>query len=155
MQTELTTSRQKEFIPQYLPLLVLLILNSFFLRFNAFRGFNFFDMGAFLDASWRVYIGQRPYLDFMYISGPVHLYLNAFFFTLFGFGKLAVLAHLVTVHSIVIVITYLIAKKYTPSSIALLSALLSTTCFYWPASHPWHDQSAHFWGLLAIAAIVL
>ncbi len=133
---------------------LILVANAFFLRFNAFRGFNFFDMGAFLDASWRVYKGQRPFIDFLYISGPIHLYMNAFFFSIFGFGKTAILMHIIAVHSIVIVITYVITRKYTPVALALLASLLTTTCFYWTSSHPWHDQSAHLWGILAIAVLI-
>ena len=96
-----------------IPLAALLVANAFFLHFNAFRGFNFFDMGSFLDASWRVYQGQIPYVDFIYISGPIHLYMNALFFFLFGFGKTAILIHLLTVSSIVIVITYSLVKDST------------------------------------------
>jgi len=77
---------------EFLTLAIILILNAFFLKFNAFRGLNFFDISAFTDASWRVYSGQKPYVDFMFVSGPVHLYLNAFFFFLFGIGKNAFLA---------------------------------------------------------------
>ena len=78
-------------------LFLILTGNAFFLRHNAFRGFNFFDMGSFLDASWRVFKGQTPYVDFIYTTGPLHIYMNAFFFTLFGFGKKAILAHLIAV----------------------------------------------------------
>lgn len=131
-----------------------LFCNAIFLNFNVFRGFNFFDMGSFLDASWRVYKWQTPYVDFIYISGPVHLYMNAFFFFIFGFGKMAVLAHLLTVSSVIIVVTYFIARKGTNVFFASLIALLSGACFYWPISHPWYDQSAHLWGILAVALIV-
>lgn len=133
----------------------LLVINGFFLKFNAFRSFNFFDMGSFLDASWRIFIGQRPYVDFMYTAGPVHLYLNAFFFSILGFGKAAVLAHLIIVHSTVIVLTFLIARKHLSIFYAFLCALLTTTCFYWPLSFPWHNQTAHLLGLLALSELFL
>ena len=81
--------------------------------------------------------------------------MNAFFFAIFGFGKTAVLTHLIVVHSIVIVVTFLIARKYTSVPVAVLTALLTTTSFYWPISHPWYDQSAHLWGILAIGSIAL
>jgi len=125
-------------------LLLMLFVNATVLGRNAFRGFNFFDMGSFLDASWRVFCGQAPYADFIFITGPVHLWMNAFFFVLFGFGKTAVLAHLVAVHSIVILCTFFIAARFAPPWTAILAAALSTVCFYWPVSHPWYDQSAHF-----------
>ena len=139
---------------EWLMLAAILIANGLFLRVHAFRGFVSFDMGPFLDASWRVFCGQKPFVDFLYISGPVHLYMNAFFFLLFGFGKTAILLHVITVHSIVIVLTFLMARKFAPFHVAVLCALLSTACFYWPVSHPWHDQSAHLWGILAMAALL-
>ncbi len=137
----------------FLLLFSILVGNGFFLSHNAFRAFNFYDMGSFLDASWRVYRGQRPYLDFIYTTGPIHLYMNAFFFLLFGFGKTAVLAHLMTVHSIVIAVVFLMMRNLVPLPISLLTALLTTTSFYWPISHPWYDQSAHFWGILGVGLL--
>lgn len=132
-------------------LLLMLFAGATVLSRNAFRGFNFFDMGSFLDASWRVFCGQAPYADFIFIAGPVHLWMNAFFFVLFGFGKAAVLAHLVAVQSIVILATFFIASRFAPAWAAVLAAALSMVCFYWPISHPWYDQSAHFWGILGTA----
>ncbi len=138
---------------EFLTLAIILILNAFFLKFNAFRGLNFFDISAFTDASWRVYSGQKPYVDFMFVSGPVHLYLNAFFFFLFGIGKNAFLAHLIVVHSLAIIITFLISKKYLENYLTILTTLLTTACFYWPISHPWYDQTVHLFGLFALLTI--
>lgn len=134
-------------------LIVILIINAAFLRFNAFRGFNFLDMGSFLDASWRVFRGQLPYVDFIYTTGPLHLYMNAFFFLLFGFGKAAILAHIVTVSSIMIVAVYLMARRSVPMPVSIVVSALTATSFYWPISHPWYDQSAHLWGLLALCLL--
>lgn len=135
-------------------LIFILIANAFFLNFNAFRGFNFFDLGSFLDPSWRVFRGQKPYVDFLYLTGPVHLYMNAFFFMIFGFGKTAVLAHLVVSHSIAIILTFFMARKFIPFYASILVTLLTTACFYWTISHPWYDQSAHLWGLLGLSYFI-
>jgi len=149
------TQKQKE-VGSIIVLVIVLIGNAFFLHFNAFRCFNFFDMGGFLDASWRIFCGQRPYVDFIYTSGPMHLYMNAFFFGLFGgFGKGAVLAHLIVVHSIVITTTFLMVRQRIPFFVVMLVTLLTMTCFYWPVSHPWYDQSAHLWGILAVAVLTV
>jgi len=135
-------------------LLTVLMGNALFLRFNAFRCFNFFDMGGFLDASWRIFYGQQPYVDFIYTTGPVHLYMNAFFFWLFGgFGKTAILAHLIVVDSMVITAAFLMVRRRIPLFAVMLVILLTMTCFYWPISHPWYDQSAHLWGILAVAVL--
>src|SRR5260370_27407441 len=55
--------------------------------------FNFFDMSAFMDAGYRVYIGQKIYTDFEFNAGPGHPYLHALFYALLGFNKTAILAH--------------------------------------------------------------
>jgi hypothetical protein len=107
-------------------------------------------MGSFLDASWRIYTGQHPYRDFIYYTGPVHLYLNALFFHLFGFGKTAILAHLVFIHSTVIALVFLLARRHFPFFITLLITFLTAPSFYWSISHPWHDQTAHLWGIIGI-----
>ncbi len=143
----------KKAVFRFSSLIFILTINVIFLNFSTFRGFNFFDMGGFLDASWRVYRGQIPYNDFIYTTGPVHLYLNAFFFHLFGFGKTAVLAHLITVSSIVIFAVYSVSSHLKNNFIRILVTLLSATSFYWPLSHPWYDQSAHLWGILGIAVL--
>ncbi|MBI4430270.1 MAG: glycosyltransferase family 39 protein [Candidatus Omnitrophica bacterium] len=146
-------SNKTRFVSGLIPVVAILILNAYVLKINAFRNFDFLDMGSYLDASWRVYLGQRPYVDFLYFSGPVHLYINAFFFHLFGFGKAAILAHLVAAHSAAIVLTFLIARKHTPVRVSIICMILTTACFYWPVSHPWHNQTAHLWGLLSIGAL--
>lgn len=137
----------------FLVLFLILVGNSVFLSYNAFRVFNFYDMGAFLDASWRVYRGQLPYVDFIYTTGPIHLYMSAFFFFLFGFGKTALWAHLIAVHSTVIGVTFLMMRRLVPFPVTLLTTLLTTPSFYWPISHPWYDQSAHFWGILGVGLL--
>jgi len=139
----------------YSLLVLILIGNAIFLRFNAFRYFNSYDMGASMAVSWRVFSGQDPYIDFIYKTGPIHLYMKVFFIKLFGFGKAAVLAHLITISSLVTSVTFLISFRRMPVLVAFLVTLLSTTCFYWPISHPWYDQSAHFWGILAVGCLIL
>ncbi len=132
-------------------LCLLLIGNLFFLKYNAFRYFHFYDMCFSLDGGWRILKGQKPYIDFIYFSGPIHLYLHALFFKLFGFGKTAVWVHLWMVNSIVVVFVYLLTYRWMPFYLTFLVAVLTTTSFYWPVSHPWHDQSTHLWGIVGIA----
>jgi len=131
-------------------LLLILIGNAVFLKYNLTRSFNFLDMGAFLDAAWRVYTGQRIYQDFIYNSGPVHAYLNVLFFHLFGFGPTAIWAHLVSVHSLAIVLVFFLIWKRLPVYLTLLITAMTTASFYWGISFPWHDQTAHLWGIAGI-----
>ncbi|PIQ85468.1 MAG: hypothetical protein COV74_08235 [Candidatus Omnitrophica bacterium CG11_big_fil_rev_8_21_14_0_20_45_26] len=139
----------------FIGLVATLAVNGWFLSCNAFRGFNIFDMGAFLDGGWRVYKGQIPYIDFMYFTGPIHLYLQAFFFQIFNFSKEAILAHLIAISSLVTFATFLLSRHFVSTLQTLLVTLLTATCFYWPISHPWYDQTAHLWGILATVLLVL
>jgi len=112
------------------------------------------DMGAFLDASWRVALGQQPYADFMYFSGPLHLYMNAVFFHLFGFGTTAILMSMITVHSAVILFVFFMMRRAVPFWINAGVTVLTTASFYWSVSHPWHDQSAFFWGMIGLFFLI-
>ncbi len=138
----------------YALLTLCLILNGFFLSFAAFRGFNIFDYGAFLDASWRVYRGQLPYIDFIYSVGPIHLYLNSLFFHIFGFGKTAILLHLIIVNSIVVVATFLLSHKKIPITLSALTAALTQVGFYWQFPHPWYDYTSYLWVILSLSILV-
>lgn len=117
---------------------------------NGQRVFDFFDMSAFLDAGYRVWKGQRPYVDFFYLAGPVHLYMHAFFFQMFGFTKAAVLAHFLSTTALVVAMTYTLARRTLSASESLLLALLSGFAFGGPASHPWYDANASFWLMIGI-----
>lgn len=136
-------------------LFLILSLNAAFLCNNAFRHFDFFNMGAFLDSGWRIMHGQKPFVDFMSNIGSVHMYVLAFFFMLWGFTKTAIAAHLVTISSIVIGITFLTAKKRTGGTETFLLTALSATSFYWACSHPWYTHTAFLWVILAMAALIL
>lgn len=133
----------------------ILAVNFLVLNFLAFRFFNFFDFSSFLDASWRVSRGQLPYVDFIYNTGPLHLYLNAFFIKLLGFSKTAILAHLVILSSAVVLITFRMTRSRIPVWASLLVSAFSAVCFYWNFPHPWYDHSSYFWGIPAIAVLVM
>ena len=79
---------------------------------RAMSVFNFFDMSAFMDAGWRIVCGQRIYADFFFNTGPVHPYLMAAFFAVFGFTKWAILAHLALVTAVVMVTVFLLARRH-------------------------------------------
>lgn len=135
-------------------LALLLVCNAVFLYLNAFRHFNLLDMGGFLDAGWRVYKGQRPYIDFIYYTGPLYLYLNALSFHIFGFGKTAILANLVAVHSSVIILVFFMLFRKVPLYITLAVTALTMPSFYWSVSFPWHDQTAHLFGIIGLSLLV-
>ncbi|HLD69678.1 MAG TPA: hypothetical protein VJA17_02835 [Candidatus Omnitrophota bacterium] len=135
-------------------LFVVLAANAFFLKFNAFRIFVPYDMAPYLDAAWRVLCGQRFYVDFIFPEAPLHVEMMVVFFRLFGFTKTAILAHLIVIHSLVIIAVFLMMYRRVPLFITTMVAVLTAPSFYWTVSHPWHDQSAHFWGVLALAVFL-
>ncbi|MCY3023577.1 MAG: glycosyltransferase family 39 protein [Planctomycetota bacterium] len=128
----------------------ILTLNAVVLVVKGTERFEFFDMSAFLDAGYRVAIGQQPYVDFYYTAGPVHLYLHALSFLLFGFTKTAVMVHLCAVGLAATAISYVIARLRLKPVLAALIAILTLFSFYGPICHPWYDQNASIWLLLGI-----
>ena len=132
----------------------LLLADALFLNYNLFRNFDFFNMAPFEDGGWRILCGQKPYVDFILNLGPIHLYLTAFFMALFGAGKYAALAHILLVNSAVTAAVFLAVRRHCPLADAAAAAALAMASFYWSLSHPWYTQSAHLWGLLAMALLV-
>ncbi len=134
-------------------LLALILATSVALMVTARLQFDWFDMSAFLDAGWRTAGGQQPYVDFFYIAQPVHLWMHALFFRLFGFNQYAVLAHLLAVH---IAFSFLLAY-WARRRLASLPAFLVTTAgvvaFSGPVAHPWYDLTATLWFLAGLVAL--
>lgn len=116
----------------------------------ALQGYDAFDMSGFMDAGYRVYSGQRPYVDFYYIAGPVHLYLHALSYAVFGFTKTAVLAHLLVVNALVFCAVYVLARRELGLPVAALLAVLASLSFAGPIAHPWYDQNATLWLVLGL-----
>ncbi|PIQ86832.1 MAG: hypothetical protein COV74_03100 [Candidatus Omnitrophica bacterium CG11_big_fil_rev_8_21_14_0_20_45_26] len=133
---------------------IILLSNAIFLFRHASHYFDVYEMGALMDAGWRILKGQLPYLDFQCSSGPVHLYLITLFYRIFGIGKNAMLVFLIVSHSAAILLTYAMARRYCPKAIAFLTSLLTTVCFYWTISHPWPDQTAHLFGLGGVCLLI-
>ncbi|MEI8345274.1 MAG: hypothetical protein WCG06_04305, partial [Candidatus Omnitrophota bacterium] len=133
-------------------LAVLLVVDGLFLKVNAFRTLYFLDCGPHLDVAWRIFKGQKPCVDFITFAPLLHHYLLALFFAFFGFTKTAIWANLFTLSAGVILMTYFIARQGSvPRALAILAAALAMTSFNWPFSHPWYNQSSHFWGIAAVA----
>lgn len=131
----------------------ILALSSLALLFQARQVFDFFDMSGFLDAGYRVFRGQRPYLDFQYVAGPVHLWMHALSFALFGFTQSAVLAHLLAVNAAATLAVYALSRDRVPVPLALAVSAVSSITFAIPIAHPWYDQNAYLWFLAALALL--
>jgi hypothetical protein len=113
--------------------------------------YNFFDMSSFMDAGWRVARGQRPYVDFQYLAGPVHLYLHALTYLVFGFSKTAILAHVSIANAIVMIGVFLVARRRLelPLLESALVTLLAGASFYGTVAHPFYDHSSALFLILA------
>lgn len=132
-------------------LVALLVLAvSVFLGRAALRGYDTFDMSGFMDAGYRVYSGQRPYIDFYYAAGPIHLYLHALSYAVFGFSKTAILAHLLVVNAFVLATVYVLARREAGLAVAAFLAVLASLSFAGPIAHPWYDQNATLWLVLGL-----
>ncbi len=107
-----------------------------------------------LDGGWRILNGQRPHSDFICFTGPVHLYIYALFFKIFGFGKTAVFACLIAGSSLAMALIFWMTRRAIPPGVSLLVTALTMTSFYWPVSHPWHNQTAMLWGISALSLYV-
>jgi hypothetical protein len=119
------------------------------------RWLDLFDMSAYLDAGYRIASGQRFYKDFYYHAGPLDACLHAFFFTLFGFNKTAILIHMCAGASVAAAVTFFIARKEFSALRSSGLAFLTGLIFYGPISQPWHDQNAMAWILGAYAIFYL
>jgi hypothetical protein len=131
-------------------LAALLALNATILVIKGTERFEFFDMSSFMDAGYRVSIGQEPYVDFYYTAGPVHLYMHALSFMIFGFTTTAVLVHLCVVALLATALVFAIAHRRCGRWIAAFLALVTAFSFYGPVSHPWYDQNANIWIMLGV-----
>lgn len=144
-------TRPMKRILEAIVIIAIIALDSLWLRRSMMFQYDFFDMSAFMDAGYRVMRGQEIYTDFYYVAGPMHLWMHAFFYKIFGFTKAAVLAHLLSVNTIALLSVYAIARKRLGARPALAVLALTACSFYTTIAHPWYDQNAAMWFLIAFA----
>lgn len=134
-------------------LLILLAVNALFLKRAMLFQFDPNDYGGFLDITWRIHCGQKPYVDFIYHLPPLFLYTMTAFATLFGFGKAGILAHLVTVSSGMIAASFFLVRGRIPSYAVLLVTALTTVGFYWHYPFPTFTHDAFFYVTLGVMVL--
>jgi|GEM_PF-1644409 len=144
----------RRLLPDLFSVLFLVAMNAFVLNFLSFRYLNFSDGGARIDLAWRIAQGQIPGRDIILSIGPVHFDLMAVFFVAFGFGKFAILAHMVVINALVIGWVYWASRKHLPVPLAFWPAALACTSFYWAACFPNYNQTAHLFGLIGACYLV-
>jgi hypothetical protein len=150
------TTKSRQNLINYLSLLLVIGGTGLFLGFNASQRFDFYDMSGFMDAGYRVASGQKIYVDFFYIAGPLQILANAMFFKIFGFSLLAVQAHLFVINSILVAAMFWVGQKLKLPLVhrVVICAVLGIS-FYGPISHPWYDQNAWFWIILGVLLLCL
>ncbi|MEI8344742.1 MAG: glycosyltransferase family 39 protein [Candidatus Omnitrophota bacterium] len=105
--------------------------------------------------AWRIHLGQKPFVDFTTYVGPVHSYWMAFFFGVFGFGRLAIWACAFSTAAVAITATYLVIRKEVPAFAAVAALAVTTAGFNWAFSHPFYTHTAQAIGLIATAVLIL
>lgn len=110
-------------------------------------GFQFEDLSIPFDGGYRIWLGQRPYVDFMAPTGPVLYLQQALFFALFGVSIATYLLHAAVLNSLAGVMAWrLLARRgYLLAGVATVT----TWCwFYLPPGAPYIDTTAFFWTLV-------
>ena len=130
---------------------------AFYLTFRSGqRGFYAFDQSILFDGSYRVLSGQVPYRDFVMPFGPVAFWLHSLFFRMAGVNYKAYVLGSSTVNVVASFAAAGITWMLAPRARALryLAAVLTAVWFYPPFGTPWVDQTAFFFGMLALAAVL-
>ena len=108
------------------------------------------------DGGWRILQGQTPYRDFLIPFGPVVFYIQALFFWLFGVNWTATVLPACVFNCVatlsVIRIVRLLGGGSRP--LALCGGLATAICFQAPFGTLWLEQTAMFFDLLALQAVV-
>jgi hypothetical protein len=116
------------------------------------RGFTSCDMSLIADGGYRIFLGQVPYRDFHIPVGPFVFYLQAGFFALAGgFSWNALVLHAAVIGALAILIIHSVLRLYLPWLVAFVFTAVSALTFYLPMAFPWHDHTALFFFLIAIA----
>jgi hypothetical protein len=120
------------------------------------RGVFTHDPSIVFDGARRIVQGQVPYRDFVMSFGPVTFALGALAFWAMGvdFSGLVLTAALISsvACAVTIRIGWLLTGRWAP--LALLAGFMSAVWFQAPSATPWMDQTAFFFDLLALWAII-
>lgn len=139
----------------------LILLAIFTLAFSfAFkageRGFFTLDQSIVFDGSYRIVSGQVPYRDFIAPIGPVVFWLQAIFFKILGISYYSYIFGAAFINVLATVLSVIIVRFLFPSQryLSYVAGFLTAIWFYPPFGTPWAEQTAFFFSLLTIAAIL-
>ncbi len=130
---------------------------AFFLTYlSGGRGFFAFDQSIVFDGGYRIFSGQIPYKDFVFPFGPVTFYLQAIFFKVLGISFRSYLICAATIACVAAGIAMVIVRFILGRNLLaeLIAGIFTAVWFYAPFGTPWVDQTAFFFALIAILALV-
>jgi hypothetical protein len=138
-------------------LLVALSILALYLTVKAGqRGFYPFDQSIVFDGAYRLLQGQIPYKDFVLPFGPAAFWVQAFFFRILGVDYSAYLAGSACTNLLAVLCSVAVVRLALPDSrwLSYSAGLLTAVWFYPPFGTPWVDQTAFFFGLVAVLAVL-
>jgi len=137
---------------------LLILAFSFYLPFESGqRGFFAFDQSIYFDGSYRILIGQIPYKDFVIPFGPMVFWIQAVFFKLFGINYSSYISSAAITNVLAVACSILILRILFPFRrfLSYISGLVTAAWFYSPFGTIYVEQTAFFFSLLAITAILV
>jgi 4-amino-4-deoxy-L-arabinose transferase-like glycosyltransferase len=140
-------------------LLACVILTAFAFAFNwatGHRGVFLLDQSIIFDGGWRILQGQTPYKNFLIPFGPVTFYVQALFFWLFGVNWSATVLPACVFNALATLSVIRIVRLLGGRSrlLALCAGLATAICFQAPFGTLFLEQTAMFFDLLALQAVV-
>ncbi|WP_157162614.1 hypothetical protein [Cylindrospermum stagnale] len=109
------------------------------------------DQSIVFDGGWRVFSGQKPFVDFFTPFGITPYYIQSIFFYFLGVNWYSYSAHSSVLNGLFCVICYFILRHYyLPLSYALFYSVLSAFVFYPPVGTPFLEQHAFFFGIASV-----
>jgi hypothetical protein len=118
------------------------------------RGIFLGDQSLIFDGGWRLLQGQVPYRDILFPFGPITFVIQALFFKLFGVNFSAMVLPAAVLNAVAALLVVQIVKLLLPQrKVTALVAGIATACWFQaPFGTLWFEQTAFFFGLLALFA---
>lgn len=147
----------------WVALMILLVPFVYFLLIGRY-GWGDRDNGFMLSFAWRVYKGELPYRDFIYVRPPISPFVHSIWFALFPSKFLAASTRMMALWQdwIIALLGSFVLCRYCFSEdqvlqrnwlgVALASFLFST-CGFVPM--PWYTTDGIFFGILGASLLIL
>lgn len=136
--------------------LVSILIIEIILTYNrVLYGIDFALISLPAEGGYRIFSGQVPSRDFYTPSGFTFFYILAGFFHMFGgFTFKAVALYSAVMGAIATVAVFMILRLYLGAIASLFFAGVTALTFYMPRRHPWLDETAVLFYVLALASFI-